>query len=73
MPADGLHLDVSDGTISITNSSGTVLLTQGEFGYVPNVQTPLIKVPQGDSIPPPPPVLDKPAGLGGMNQACVVQ
>jgi hypothetical protein len=49
------------------------LLAQNEFGYVPDVRTPLLKVPKGDSIPPPPPVLDKPAGLGGVTQACVVQ
>ena len=73
VPADGLHLDVSEGTISVTNSSGTTLLAQNEFGYVPDVRTPLLKVPQGNGIPPPPPVLDKPAGLGGVNQACVVQ
>lgn len=33
-PADGLHVDVSSGAITLTNSAGTAEFTAGQFGYL---------------------------------------
>lgn len=35
-PADGLHVDVAFGAITLTNTAGTVEFTAGQFGYLPN-------------------------------------
>jgi hypothetical protein len=34
VPLDGLHVDVAQGAIDLTNDAGTVLVNTGEFGYV---------------------------------------
>lgn len=33
-PANGLHVDVSTGSVSLTNSAGTVTFNQGQFAFV---------------------------------------
>ena len=33
-PADGLHVDVASGAITLTNSAGTAEFTAGQFGYM---------------------------------------
>jgi hypothetical protein len=33
-PADGLHVDVSSGAITLTNAAGTAEFTAGQFGYL---------------------------------------
>jgi len=33
-PADGLHVDVASGAITLTNSAGTAEFTAGQFGYL---------------------------------------
>jgi hypothetical protein len=33
-PANGLHVDVSTGAVSLTNSAGTVTINQGQFAFV---------------------------------------
>jgi hypothetical protein len=38
-PANGLHLDVASGTISVSNAAGTFVFDAGQFGYVPNANT----------------------------------
>jgi hypothetical protein len=38
-PADGLHLDVASGAISVSNAAGTFVFDAGQFGYVPNANT----------------------------------
>lgn len=44
-PADGLHLDVVEGTIIVKNSVGTQLFNAGQFGFVRDINTPTIVVP----------------------------
>jgi hypothetical protein len=74
VPPDGLHSEVHDGTIGVTNAAGTTLLTKGEFGFTPDSTTPVLKVPEADSIRhPATPLLDGQASAGGIGPGCVVQ
>ena len=47
VPTNGLHLDVADGIISVTNQGAEVLLSAGQFGYVKSFTTPATTVPPG--------------------------
>jgi hypothetical protein len=38
--ADGLHLDVATGIVSVTNPAGTADFSAGQFGYVRDANTP---------------------------------
>jgi hypothetical protein len=49
-PAEGLHIDVADGAIQVTNPAGQQLLSAGQFGYVRSVATPPVAVPPGQGI-----------------------
>ncbi len=54
--APGLHLQVTDGAIIVTNSGGSLGFQAGQFGYVPSVNTPPVIVPSNPNIqftPPP--------------------
>lgn len=46
IPPNGLHVDVAEGMIVVTNVGGSTLIGVGNFGYVPDAQT-------GPSIVPP--------------------
>lgn len=62
--APGLHLNVTDGAIVVTNNGGSLGFQAGQFGYVPNVNQPPVIVPSNPNIQfVPPPVFD--AGSGG--------
>jgi len=50
VPKDGLHLDVSQGLISVTNSGGEKLLSIGQFGYTANTTVPMVIVPPGQGV-----------------------
>lgn len=52
----GLHLQVTDGAIIVTNSGGSLGFQAGQFGYVPSVNQPPVIVPSNPGIqfvPPP--------------------
>lgn len=49
-PPNGLHVDVTNGTISMSNPAGTVEIGAGQFGYVPDRNTPPVIVPPQDGI-----------------------
>ncbi|GAB3460734.1 hypothetical protein GCM10027321_20530 [Massilia terrae] len=54
--APGLHLQVTDGAIIVTNSGGSLGFQAGQFGYVPSVNQPPVIVPSNPNIqfvPPP--------------------
>ena len=55
--ADGLHVDVAQGAIDVTNRGGQTVVGQGSFGFVPNAQTlPRIVPPTlGITVSTPPP------------------
>jgi hypothetical protein len=52
----GLHLQVTDGMIVVTNNGGSLGFQAGQFGFVPNVNQPPVIVPPNPGIqfvPPP--------------------
>jgi len=55
-PANGLHVDVADGSIVVRNPVGQQVLNAGQFGYVRDARTPPIQVPpqQGIQVTMPP-------------------
>lgn len=55
VPENGLHLDVGEGAISLTNNTGTQVYAAGQFGYVRDVNTPPVTVPPTAAPQPPPP------------------
>ena len=65
-PANGLHVDVSDGAIVVSNAGGSKEFKVGEFGYVQNSQSPPVAVPpgQGTEVTLPPQALNQQI-LGG--------
>jgi hypothetical protein len=78
-PADGLHLDVADGAIMVSNSAGQQMLNAGQFGFVQNFNTlPQIVPPQqGIQVTMPPNISrNDPGGRGigrGQQGECVAQ
>jgi hypothetical protein len=64
-PADGLHVDVVDGAITLTNGAGQQILAAGQFGYVRDLNTAPIIVPPGRGIQVTmPPSISRNAGSG---------
>jgi hypothetical protein len=62
--APGLHLQVTDGAIIVTNTGGSLGFQAGQFGYVPNLNQPPVIVPSNPGLQfVPPPSFD--AGSGG--------
>lgn len=56
VPENGLHVDVGEGAISVTNNTGTQLYTAGQFGHIRDFDTvPVIVPPTAVPQPPPPP------------------
>ncbi len=49
-PADGLHVDVVAGQIILTNQAGSQVFDPGQFGFVPNANTPPSLVLPQDGI-----------------------
>ena len=50
MPADGLHVDVAAGQITVTNPAGTQIINPGQFGYVPSATAPPTIVPPQNGV-----------------------
>lgn len=69
-PADGLHVDVSDGEIVVTTQAGAQDFRIGDFGYVRNLASLPILVPpaQGTRITPPQAVLSLTVGGGSVGR-----
>ena len=49
-PLNGLHVDVLDGAVTISNSAGQQVLNAGQFGYVRDSVTAPVQVPQQQGI-----------------------
>jgi hypothetical protein len=49
-PPNGLHVDVTNGAIVMSNAAGTVQINAGQFGFVPNPNTPPVIVPPQQGI-----------------------
>lgn len=50
-PQNGLHVDVSQGAVVLTNPAGQQLLQTGQFGFVANMNTPPMVVPPTEGVP----------------------
>jgi hypothetical protein len=72
VPQNGLHLDVAQGLIAVTNAAGEKLLSVGQFGYVQNNTVPMTIVPPGQGITNNIPGFQSGAS-SGKNAECVVQ
>jgi hypothetical protein len=60
----GLHLQVTDGAIVVTNNGGSLGFQAGQFGFVPSVTQPPVIVPSNPGIQfTPPPAFN--SGSGG--------
>ncbi len=65
-PANGLHVDVVDGSVSISNNAGQQVLNAGQFGYVANQTTAPSAVPPQQGIQVTMPLaISRNAGAGG--------
>lgn len=78
-PENGLHVDVADGAVLVSNSAGNQLLSAGQFGFVRNANTAPIPVDaaQGIRVTMPPSISQnnaagKSIGGGGAN-ACGIK
>jgi len=49
-PPNGLHVDVTNGGIVLTNRAGRVELNPGQFGFAANNDTPPVQVPPQSGI-----------------------
>ncbi len=67
----GLHVQVSDGMIVVTNNGGALNFAAGQFGFVPNMAQPPVIVPSNPGLQfTPPPVFNLPVGgTNGTGQA----
>lgn len=78
-PADGLHVDVADGAIVVSNAAGQQLIGAGQFGFVLNAQTPpaMVSPQQGIQVTMPPAISQNDAtgtGIGrGGDAECVAR
>jgi len=50
-PANGLHVDVAQGAIVLSNPAGQQVFQAGQFGYVSNLNTPPVILPPAQGIP----------------------
>ena len=71
VPQNGLHLDVAQGLISVTNAGGERLLSIGQFGFVQNNTVPMNLVPPGQGVTSNTPSFQGPPS--GSNVECAVQ
>jgi hypothetical protein len=66
-PANGLHVDVTSGAITLSNAAGTIQLNPGQFGFAANANSAPVPVPpqQGVSVTMPSSISkDKSGGRG---------
>ena len=50
-PQNGLHVDVAQGAIVLTNPAGQQVFQTGQFGFVANLNTPPMVVPMTEGVP----------------------
>lgn len=49
-PANGLHVDVASGAITMTNPAGTIVITTGQFGFAADANTAPVQVPPEQGV-----------------------
>ena len=78
-PENGLHLDVADGAILVSNGAGSQQFSAGQFGYVASATTTPVVVPpqQGIQVTMPPNISQNNSGGRGVGKGkeseCVAQ
>jgi hypothetical protein len=74
-PSNGLHVDVAQGAIIVSNPGGSAIFSAGQFGFVPGASSPPVLVPQGVQVTMPPAISqNSSATVGGKNaSACLAQ
>lgn len=66
----GLHVEVTDGVINLTNNGGSQNFSAGQFGFVPNLNQPPVIVPSNPGLQfNPPPSFLAPTGQAGVGKA----
>ena len=73
VPADGVHVDVFEGRVLVSNPKGELLLVPGDFAFVANIDVAPVKVQRGDAVPMLIPRFDAPPPRSGLDAACLVQ
>lgn len=74
-PENGLHVDVSEGAVELSNAGGSQVVNAGEFAYVKASNVPPILVPADQAVKPPQP---SSAGTGlfgktGSSEGCALR
>ena len=78
-PANGLHVDVTQGAIVLTNPAGSQVFLSGQFGFIANLNTPPMVIPptQGVPVTMPLSISKNPLSTGlisnAQGTACIVQ
>ena len=68
--APGLHVNVIDGMINVSNSGGSQLFSAGQFGFVPSFTMPPVIVPTNPGLQfTPPPAFSEVKGSGASTVA----
>jgi FecR protein len=71
VPPDGLHLEIFEGSIIVSNTAGTLLLSSGDFGYVRDSSVAPINVPRADAVLFPIFQFNQPRG-SGLDRSCII-
>ncbi len=50
-PANGLHVDVTQGAVVLVNPAGSKVFAAGDFGYVANLNTSPTSIPPSQGVP----------------------
>lgn len=77
---NGLHVDVANGVIQVSNPAGQQVVSPGQFGFVPSIQASPTLVPagQGARVTMPPSIsqnnsIGQTMGVSGASDECVVR
>jgi hypothetical protein len=73
VPKDGVHVDVFEGRVRVSNPKGELLIAAGDFAFVAGIDVAPVKVPRADAVPMPIPEFDLPPRHSGLDAACMVQ
>ena len=73
VPEDGVHVDVFEGRVRVSNPKGELLVAAGDLAFVAKIDVPPVRVRRGDAVPIPMPRFDAPPPRSGLDAACLVQ
>lgn len=75
IPDNGLHVDVTEGAVELTNAAGSQVVNAGEFAYVSAINIPPVLVPADQAVKPPQPSSEGGGlfGKGGSSDGCALR